>query len=225
MIERVSGSEKMRLIAATGNRGKLEEIAQILSRFPFDIVSMAEAGVTGGIEETGGTFEENALIKARQVWSITEGIVLADDSGLEVDCLGGAPGVYSARYAGVGASDEDKNRKLLEALEGVPINERAARFVCAAAVILPDGRELVARGTCEGLIALKPEGSNGFGYDPLFYVPAFGMTIAQMDDETKNSISHRGYALRKLADMLKHYWLGQLRHGPQKQGLPHMSEP
>jgi len=216
MIERVPGSEKMRLVVATGNRGKLEEIAQILSRFPFDIVSMSEAGVTGDIEETGGTFEENALIKARHVWNVTGGIVLADDSGLEVDCLGGAPGVYSARYAGEGASDEDRNRKLLEALEGVPADRRAARFVCAAAVIFPDGSELVARGTCEGLIAFKPEGSNGFGYDPLFYVPAFGMTIAQLDDETKNSISHRGNALRKLANMLEYYWQERLRQRAQR---------
>jgi len=129
--------------------------------------------------------------------------VLADDSGLEVDFLNGAPGVYSARYAGEGASDSDNNRKLLKALEGVPEEKRTARFVCAIAVILEDGKVLTVRGTCEGRIGFEPAGTNGFGYDPLFYVPELGMTIAQMDSATKNSISHRGKALRLMAEQLK----------------------
>ncbi len=198
----------MRLIAATRNKGKLEEIAQILEQFPFNVVSMTEAGMTDDIEETGSTFEENALIKAKKVWEATGTgeIVLADDSGLEVDYLNGAPGVYSARYAGEGASDADRNRKLIGALAGVPADKRSARFVCAIAMVFPDDTDLVVRGTCEGMIALEPAGSNGFGYDPLFYIPSIGLTIAQMDAETKNGISHRGNALRQLAEKLKHIW-------------------
>lgn len=191
------------IIAATKNRGKLEEIAQLLSNLPYDVISMTKAGMTDDIDETGATFEENALIKARAVWRVTGETVIADDSGLEVDYLEGAPGVYSARYAGEGATDTDKNNKLLAALSGVPADKRAARFVCAIALIFPDGRELVVRGTCEGFIADGPAGNNGFGYDPLFYVPEFGLTIAQMDADLKNSISHRGNALRKILDVLE----------------------
>ncbi len=206
--DKMSELKNMKLIAATKNRGKLEEIAQILEQFPFNVVSMTEAGVTDDIEETGSTFEENALIKAKKVWEATgaANIVLADDSGLEVDYLDGAPGIYSARYAGEGASDADRNRKLLGALAGVPADKRSARFVCAIAMVFPDGKYLVVRGTCEGMIAFEPKGSNGFGYDPLFYMPSIGTTIAQMDAETKNGISHRGNALRQLAEELKQIW-------------------
>ena len=203
MNEKTSGSKNMRLIAATRNKGKLEEITQILAPFPFDIISMTEAGITDDIEETGSTFEENALIKAKKVLRTTGEIVLADDSGLEVDYLNGAPGVYSARYAGEGASDMDRNRKLLDALAGVTADKRSARFVCAIAVVFPDGNDIVVRGKCEGMIALEPKGSTGFGYDPLFYIPSLGATIAQLDSVTKNSISHRGNALRKLAEKLE----------------------
>lgn len=195
--------ERKKIIAATKNKGKLEEIAQLLSALPYDVISMTEAGMTDDIDETGATFEENALIKARAVWRVTGETVIADDSGLEVDHLGGAPGVYSARYAGEGATDADRNKKLLSALAGVPAEKRSARFVCATALIFPDGRELVVRGTCEGYIADGPAGYNGFGYDPLFYVPEFGLTIAQMGAELKNSISHRGNALRKILDILE----------------------
>jgi XTP/dITP diphosphohydrolase len=195
--------ERRKLIVATKNRGKLEEIAQLLSDLSYDVISMADAGITEDIDENGTTFEENALIKARAIWKATGETVLADDSGLEVDHLGGAPGIYSARYAGEGATDADRNNKLLAALAGVPAEKRTARFVCAAALVFPDGRELVVRGTCEGVIADASAGNNGFGYDPLFYVPEFGMTIAQMDAELKNSISHRGNALRKILDILE----------------------
>ena len=197
----------MKLIAATKNKGKLEEIAQILAQFPYDVVSMAQAGVKDEIEETGSTIEENALIKARGVWSITGETVLADDSGLEVDYLGGAPGVQSARYAGPGATDEDKNNKLLDALSGVSADKRTARFVCAIALVFPDGRSVMTRGTCEGVITFGAKGENGFGYDPLFYVPEYGLTLAQMDSDTKNELSHRGKALRKLVEILENEWL------------------
>lgn len=193
---------KSKIIAATRNRGKLEEIAQLLAGLPYEVISMTEAGVTGDIAENGDTFEENALIKAREVRRMTGEAVMADDSGLEVDHLGGAPGIHSARYAGEKATDEDRIRKLLTELSGVPADRRTARFICAIALILPDGREIVVKGTCEGFITTEPAGKGGFGYDPVFYVPEFGMTFAQMDEELKNSISHRGNALRKILDIL-----------------------
>jgi XTP/dITP diphosphohydrolase len=202
MSEKTTTNARKRIIAATKNKGKLEELKQLLSGLPYEVLSMAEAGVTDDIEENGATFEENALIKARAVWNMTGDTVIADDSGLEVDCLGGAPGVYSARYAGEGASDEDRNKKLLAALADVPADKRTARFVCAIAVIFPDGREHIVRGTCEGYIAFEPAGNSGFGYDPLLYVPELGMTIAQMDADLKNSISHRGNAMRQILDIL-----------------------
>lgn len=192
----------MRFIAATANKGKLKEIKEILAGFPFDVVSMNEAGIFMDIEETGSTFEGNAVIKAKAIWKITRGIVMADDSGLETDFLNGAPGIYSSRFAGEGASDGDRNSKLLSLLEGVPFEKRSARFVCAVAVVLPNGQSFTVRGTCEGYIGNKPSGANGFGYDPLFYVPEYQMTIAEMDIETKNSISHRGKALRKMVEEL-----------------------
>ena len=192
-----------RLIAATKNKGKLKEIAQLLARLPYEIVSMEQIGIMDDIEENGSTFEENAMIKAETIWKATGEAVIADDSGLEVDYLDGAPGIYSARYAGEGAAVEERNRKLLNALKDVPADKRSARFVCAIAVILADGVRLAVRGACEGYIATEPAGGNGFGYDPLFYVPEFGLTIAQMDSDIKNSISHRGNALRKVAEELE----------------------
>lgn len=193
----------MRFVAATGNKGKLKEIKDILASLPFDVISMGEAGINDEIEETGKTFEENAIIKASSISKITNDFVVADDSGLEVDYLNGEPGIYSSRFAGEGASDVDKNNKLLRLLEGVPFEKRTARFVCAVAVVFPDGKSFTVRGTCEGFIGDKPAGVNGFGYDPLFYVPGYKMTIAEMDMETKNSISHRGKALRMMVEELK----------------------
>jgi XTP/dITP diphosphohydrolase len=195
-----------KLVAATKNKGKLKEIAELLADLPCEVVSMAQLGIEDDIEETGATFEENALIKAKSIWNKTGETVMADDSGLEVDFLDGAPGVYSARYAGEGASDEDRNRKLLDALDGVPADKRTARFVCVIAVVFADGSTRTVRGVCEGYIATEPVGNNGFGYDPLFYVPEIGMTIAQMGAELKNSISHRGNALRKMMEELEHQW-------------------
>lgn len=202
----IPGSKLVRLIAATKNKGKLEEIAQLLAQFPCKVVSMAEAGIEDDIDESGSTFEENALIKAKSVWKATGEIVIADDSGLEVDYLDGAPGVYSARYAGEGATDADRNRKLLDALSGVPADKRTGRFVCAIAVVFPNGSSLIVRGTCEGYIGFEPAGSNGFGYDPLFYIPEIGLTIAQMEADMKNNISHRGNALRKMVEELEQVW-------------------
>lgn len=198
-----NAKKPFRLIAATKNKGKLEEIAQLLAQFPYEVVSMAQIGFVDDIEEDGSTFEENALIKAKCIWKATGEAVIADDSGLEVDYLDGAPGIYSARYAGEGATDADKNCKLLGALKDVPADKRSARFVCAIAVVFADGASLTVRGICEGYIATEPAGSNGFGYDPLFYVPEFGMTIAQMDSDIKNGISHRGNALRKVVEELE----------------------
>lgn len=199
-------TEPIRIVVATKNKGKLEEFAQLLSRFPCKVVSMSEAGINEDIEENGSTFEENAVIKAESVWRKTGGMVLADDSGLEVDILDGAPGVYSARYAGDGATDTDRNNKLLSALDGVPEGKRSARFVCAIAAIFPDGSRLVVKDTCEGRIAFEPAGSNGFGYDPLLYIPEYGLTVAQMEPELKNGISHRGKAMKKLVEKLGHQW-------------------
>lgn len=194
-----------RFIAATKNKGKIKEIKEILVDFPYDVISMGDAGINIDIDENGSSFEENALIKAREVSRLTGEITMADDSGLVVDYLNGAPGIYSSRFAGVGATDEDNNRKLLKLLTGVPHEKRTARFVCAVAVVFPDGRYFTVRGTCEGYIGEKPEGSNGFGYDPLFYVPEYGMTVAQMDSGLKNEISHRGKALRLMVDKLKEH--------------------
>ncbi|MCX7921668.1 MAG: XTP/dITP diphosphatase [Clostridia bacterium] len=192
-----------KFVIASRNKGKLKEFAEILEDFPFEVISMEEAGIYTDIEEYGSTFEENALIKANEVARITGEMVIADDSGLEVDYLNGAPGIYSARFAGEGATDEDKNNKLLSLLSGAPFEKRTARFVCVIAVVLPDGTNFSVRGTCEGYIADKPEGENGFGYDPLFYVSEYGMTTAQMEPQTKHKISHRGKALKLMVEELK----------------------
>ena len=192
-----------RFIVATKNRGKLKEIREILADFPFEVVSMEEAGIDADIEEYGSTFEENAMIKARDVSGATGEIVMADDSGLEVDYLDGAPGIYSSRFAGEGATDGDKNNKLLRLLKDVPFENRKARFVCVIAVVFPNGSSFSVRGTCEGYIDLKPEGDNGFGYDPLFFMQDYNMTMAQMKTEDKNKVSHRGKALGLMVDELK----------------------
>lgn len=192
-----------KFIVATKNRGKLKEIKEILAKFPFEVLSMSDEGIEIDIEESGATFKENALIKAREVHNMTGEMVMADDSGLEVDYLDGAPGVYSARFAGEQSSDEEKNKKLLELLKDVPYEDRKARFVCVIAIILSNGEEFVVKGICEGYIGFKPEGKNGFGYDPLFIIPEFNMTTAQMKPEEKHKISHRGKALRLMAEQLK----------------------
>jgi len=194
---------KHRIIFATGNEGKMREIRMILADLGLEIVSMKEAGAVVEIEENGTTFAENAQIKAQAVWNCTGDIVLADDSGLVVDYLGGEPGIYSARYLGEDTSYEIKNQVIIDRLEGAKEEERTARFVSAIAAVLPDGRVIHTEGTVEGLIAHVPAGTNGFGYDPIFYLPEYGMTSAQIPLEKKNEISHRGKALEAMKIKLK----------------------
>lgn len=187
-----------RVIFATGNEGKMKEIREIWSDLPFEIVSMKDAGVQIDIVEDGKTFEENALIKARAVAKATGEISFADDSGLEVDYLNKEPGIYSARYMGEDTPYSVKNNNLLERMKGVEGADRSARFVCAIACVFPDGKERVIRATIEGQLALSPAGENGFGYDPIFYLPEFRKTTAQLSMEEKNMISHRAKALREM---------------------------
>ena len=195
---------KKRIIFATGNENKMKEIRMILKDLGLEILSMKEAGADVEIIEDGMSFEENAEIKARSVARAhTDAIVLADDSGLEIDYLNKEPGVYSARYMGEDTSYDIKNRIFLDRLEGVPDEERTARFVCAVAAVFPDGTVSVVRKTIEGRIAEEAAGDNGFGYDPIFYVPEYGCTTAEMKPEQKNELSHRGKALRAMREILK----------------------
>lgn len=175
----------------------------ILADMGLPILSMKEAGVTAQIVENGTSFEENAVIKAKTVMELTGAIALADDSGLEIDYLNGEPGIYSARYMGEDTPYEVKNGKLLQILEGVPEEKRTARFVCAIACALPDGQIFTCRGTVEGIIGYESRGSNGFGYDPIFYLPQYGCSSAELTPEQKNEISHRGKALREMRRMLE----------------------
>lgn len=192
----------MRLIIATGNEDKVREIDEILEGTGFEAISMKQAGFNPDIVEDGTTFEENALKKAMAVHELSGEYVMADDSGLCIDALDGAPGIYSARFCGENSTYEEKFRKIFEMLADVPEDKRTAQFVCAIAVVKPDGTSFTVRGECRGVLHEKPVGENGFGYDPIFYVPEFGMTTAQMDPEVKNSISHRGRALRAMVEKL-----------------------
>lgn len=197
-----------KIIFATGNEGKMREIREILKELQVPVLSMKEAGVSLNIEENGSTFAENAEIKARAVWNCTGGIVLADDSGLVVAALGGEPGVYSARYMGEDTSYEIKNREIIRRLEAVSGQDRSARFVCIIAAVLPDGTVRKTEGTMDGVIAMEPAGEEGFGYDPILYIPEYGKTGAQLTMEEKNAISHRGKALRAMKGELAR-WLGK----------------
>ena len=194
-----------KIIFATGNKDKMREIREIMAGCEVEIKSMKEEGISVDIVEDGKTFEENALIKARAVASATDAIVLADDSGLEIDYLNKEPGVYSARYMGEDTSYDIKNRNLVERLEGVPEPQRSARFVCAIAAVVPGGEEFVVRETMEGKIGYGQEGENGFGYDPIFYPDGFSCSSAALSPEQKNEISHRGKALRAVKERLKKY--------------------
>jgi len=185
----------MKIVVATKNQGKIKEIKRILDGMEVQVVSQYDMGIHKTVEEDGATFEENALKKAKEIMELTGEITLADDSGLVVDYLNGAPGVYSARYAGEGATDEENNNKLLEALKDVPFEKRMARFVCVIAAVWPDGKRIISRGECSGMIHFKPAGKNGFGYDPLFFIPEYNKTMAEIDFELKNKISHRAKAL------------------------------
>ena len=188
------------IILASNNKDKVKEVKEILKG--YDIISMKEAGIDVDIEENGTTFEENALIKARAIMKLTGQITMADDSGLEIDYLNKAPGVYSARFMGHDTSYDIKNKALIQKLEGVKGSDRSGRFVCAIAVCFPDGREIVKRGTMEGLSAEEIKGDNGFGYDPIVYLPEYGRTSGELAPEEKNKISHRGKALALIKEEL-----------------------
>lgn len=192
-----------RIIFATGNENKMKEVRMILQELPCEILSMKEAGISADIVEDGKTFEENAEIKAKAIMDMTGDIVMADDSGLEVDYLGKAPGIYSARFLGEDTSYHIKNQYIINKLEKAEGNERSARFVCAIACAFPDGHMETVRGTVEGQIGYEEKGGNGFGYDPIFYVPSFGCTTAEMSPQQKNEISHRGKALRMIKEKIK----------------------
>lgn len=191
-----------KLIFATGNEGKMKEIRMILGDLDYEILSMKEAGITADIVEDGKSFEENAIIKATAISKLANCLVLADDSGLEVDYMDKMPGIFSARWLGEDTSYAVKNQKIIENLSGVPDDKRTARFVCAIAAAFPDGRVVTKRGTIEGIIGYEERGENGFGYDPIFFLPEYGKTTAELSPEDKNKISHRGKALQMIKDEL-----------------------
>lgn len=191
------------IIFATGNEGKMKEIRMILEELKCPVLSMREAGIEADIVEDGQTFEENAIIKARAIAQQTDSVVLADDSGLVIDYLNGEPGIYSARYLGEDTSYRIKNQNLIDRLEGVPDEKRGARFVCVIAAVLPGGEILTERGIMEGRIGYEEKGGNGFGYDPIFYVPEYDCSAAELTPEQKNQISHRGKALQKIKEALR----------------------
>jgi XTP/dITP diphosphohydrolase len=197
--------ELKKIVFATGNKGKVKEIQMILADLGVEVTTMKEEGIFVDVEENGTTYEENAMIKAREVAKYTDTIVMADDSGLEIDYLNKEPGIYSARYMGENTSYRIKNSNLIDRLAGVPDELRTARFVCAIAAVLPDGKELTTRGVIEGRIGYEEKGENGFGYDPIFYVPEFGKTTAELTEEEKNQVSHRGRALEIMKEELKKY--------------------
>lgn len=188
----------MDILVATKNKGKVREIKSILNE--FNVLCLDDVGIDVDVEENGTTFEENALIKAREISKLTGKTVIADDSGLEVDYLDGAPGIYSARYCE--GSDDDRVNKLLSELKDVPQEKRGAHFTCAIAIVYADGREYTFRGECYGIIDTEKKGENGFGYDPVFYFPEFNMTLAEVDADVKNKVSHRSIALEKLKTFL-----------------------
>lgn len=192
----------MKLVLATRNEGKIREITEILAPHGIEVLSMDEFPGIVEAEEDGETFRENAVKKASVVCEQTGLMALADDSGLEVDCLDGFPGVFSSRFAGEEKNDEANNKKLLELLQDVPEKQRAARFVCVTAIATPEGWVYTAKGVCEGVIAKEPRGEGGFGYDPLFCVPEYGKTFAELEPEIKNKISHRAKALAGALDIL-----------------------
>ena len=191
-----------KIIFATGNEGKMKEVRMILEDLGLPVLSLKDAGIAADVEENGTTFEENAQIKAKAIMEMTGALVLADDSGLEVDALNTEPGIYSARYMGHDTSYHIKNQNIIDRLEGKVGEERSARFVCAIAAAFPDGRVLTTRGTMEGQIGYEEKGENGFGYDPIFYLPEYQCYSAELSLEEKNKLSHRGKALRLMKERL-----------------------
>jgi len=194
---------RYRLLLATNNKGKVREYRSLLQSLPFDLVTLAEVGITADVEEVGETLEENARLKAIALAPQSLVLAFADEAGLEVKARGGEPGRLSARYAGEGASDRDRVGYLLAKLEGVPWEERSARFRCVIAIAAPDGQVEFCSGDCRGVIALEPKGEQGFGYDPIFYLPELDKTMAELPLEVKNEVSHRGKAARKVSQALK----------------------
>lgn len=192
-----------KIIFATTNPGKAREVKMMMKDFDVELTTLKDEGIDVDIEETGTTFEENAIIKAKTICEMTGEIALADDSGLEVDYLDKAPGVYSSRFLGEDTPYEEKNDYIIEKLADAEGNERSARFVCSMALVFPDGSVETCSGTIEGVIGYEQKGTNGFGYDPIVYVPEYGMTTGEMDPELKNSISHRGKALEQMKEILK----------------------
>ncbi len=192
-----------KLLLATNNQAKVREYRSLLEDVPFELVTLAEAGITTVVDEVGESLEENARLKATILAAESQLLALADDSGLEVDALGGEPGRLSARYAGEGASDRDRVNYLLSRLKGVPWSSRSARFRCVIALATPRGEVEFCTGECRGIITFEPKGEQGFGYDPVFYLPELGKTMAELPMEIKNQISHRGQAARKASQMLK----------------------
>jgi XTP/dITP diphosphohydrolase len=192
-----------RIIFATKNQGKIAEIQEIMKELNLEILSLESAGIDADIIENGSSFEENAIIKVKEIMKLTNDIVMADDSGLEIDYLNGAPGVYSSRFEGENTPYDIKNNKILSMLEGVPDEKRTARFVCVIAAGFPNGEIITTKGTIEGRIGYEIKGENGFGYDPIFYVPEYNMTTAQMSPQLKNQISHRAKALNQMKAQLR----------------------
>ncbi len=191
------------IILATNNKSKVKEISEMMSGSDITFVSLADAGINVEVEETGTTFEENALLKAREICKLSGKPTISDDSGLEIDALDGAPGIYSSRFMGEDTSYDIKNNALIEKLENVADPDRTARFRCCMALVLPDGREFITEGAMEGIIAREPKGINGFGYDPILFIPEYNRTSAELSSEEKNNISHRGEALRKMIEVIK----------------------
>jgi XTP/dITP diphosphohydrolase len=197
-----------KIVVASNNEHKIIEIKEILKELPFEIISLKEAGIDIDVEESGSTFIENAYIKAKEIFENINNqdyLVLADDSGIAVDVLGGAPGVYSARYAGEHGNSRKNNEKLLQELKGKTLEDRKARFVCAMVLIGPNGGAIKVQGEVEGYVVEEEKGTDGFGYDPLFYVPQYNKTFAEMSSEEKNSISHRSKALEMLLKEMKKF--------------------
>jgi XTP/dITP diphosphohydrolase len=196
-----------KLLLATNNKGKVREYKSMLKGLPFELVSLAELGIKTEVDEVGESLEENARLKATALARESRLLVLADDSGLEVDALGGEPGRLSARYAGEGASDKDRVKYLLSRLKDVPEEKRSARFRCVIAIAQPDGKVELCSGECPGFITLEPRGEEGFGYDPIFYLPGLGKTMAELSLEVKNRVSHRGRAAREAIKLLRRKYL------------------
>ena len=192
-----------KLLLATKNRAKAQEYLLLLEGLPLELTNLAEQGIEVVVSETGKTLEQNATLKAQAYASLSNLLTLADDSGLEVDALGGEPGILSARYAGADASDEDRIEQLLKRLDGVPWEKRKARFRCVIAIAAPGGKVELCHGECQGVIALSPKGKNGFGYDPIFYLPEQGKTMAELSIEEKNEVSHRGEAAMRARQVLE----------------------